>query len=140
MDFFKRFSVSNFVIVCIFAFSTQAGYGQNICDSSVNKHDLDYPNPDHSHPIFAESRWRCVSTDLTDSGADIEYSGFTSFLTAVDECSARAWGAYTTESEEYQWWRDLFFEPAIASEQVIELAEGDMSCVELQDGLSLIHI
>ena len=134
MDFFKRFSVSNFVIVCIFAFSTQAGYGQNICDSSVNKHDLDYPNPDHSHPIFAESRWRCVSTDLTDSGADIEYSGFTSFLTAVDECSARAWGAYTTESEEYQWWRDLFFEPAIASEQVIELAEGDMSCVELQDG------
>ena len=83
--------------ILIFLFSGPVD--AKFCDSSFSRYDLIVEDPDHSHPVFQENRWRCVRLG---SGGKTYLNDFGSFDKATGLCESEAPSTYTTDSEAYE--------------------------------------
>jgi RHS repeat-associated protein len=92
------------MIVLVLLTHTGIVRAQMLCDSSFSRYDFEQEDPDLSHPIYQENRWRCVTR--TFDGLDINTSyapSLVGFSAALSECQSQATSAaFTTNAPNYQ--------------------------------------
>lgn len=94
-----------FFLACFWQVASQSASALTLCDSKYNKPDYDsyFEDPDLSHEIFSEHRWRCVVSKDTDTGLSYQFSDFTGFSNALEQCSTATQAAYAPEGGTYEY-------------------------------------
>jgi len=108
-------------------------FAQQVCDSSFSRYDLEVDDPDWSHEIFDEPRWRCavsqtVATTLVTERAQ---TSFGSFGQALSYCQQQAFsGGFYDPGKLY----DLAAKQKDLLEIVNESGENSRACVLIGNG------
>lgn len=135
MTLFNKLLASAFVF-SLFLLTSKHLHAMPICDSSFSLPEYDFvvEDPDQSHSIFSETRWRCVTAE---NGGDfsVTHSEYTSFDSALNDCSAKALQAdYFEPNTDFHALTDAIVDVYAATGTVDEYVYTEQACIQLDDG------